>query len=304
MKLPYAPRPRTRVMPASLCAASVLAMSALMPAAAEDAAVSRRFIERSAVAAVDASCRLFSDGEKLALASGLYQAEGELLRSGETPVRLRALADEAADHARALGCNSGPIREVAAQIRSAYLAFQRVGYLEYPGAHGRWAASRIATDQWSVKSLDAASGATFGLRRIDPQHVILAVTLPWAAARPPASVVLRMRDKAKLNEAWLGSVTGSTGKLAAPPAATSRDDWATDIRLGRDAAGAPLAIAVFPETARARLSELDPREAVAVEVTPSARDPNPTTRRFVFEVGDFRAASAFAAIPAPAPPPR
>jgi len=50
---------------------------------------------------------------------------------------------------------------------------------------------------------------------------------------------------------------------------------------------------------------LDPREAVEVELTPNVHAKDQTPKKIVFEIGDFRAARAFAMIPQPvyvAPP--
>ena len=66
----------------ALLAAAVLAQSPV--AHADAAAVRRTWLERVAINAADESCNLFSDGERLALLSGLYQAEGELLRANES----------------------------------------------------------------------------------------------------------------------------------------------------------------------------------------------------------------------------
>jgi hypothetical protein len=48
-----------------------------------------------------------------------------------------------------------------------------------------------------------------------------------------------------------------------------------------------------------RLEMLDPREAVEVELTPNAHAKAQAVKKIVFEIGDFRAARAFAMIPAP-----
>ena len=59
---------------------ALAAMFAAPAALADTAAVQRTWLERVAISAADKSCNLFSDGERLALKSGIYQAEGELLR--------------------------------------------------------------------------------------------------------------------------------------------------------------------------------------------------------------------------------
>ena len=66
---------------------ALAAMFAAPAALADTAAVQRTWLERIAISAADKSCNLFSDGERLALQSGIYQAEGELLRADRLHVR-------------------------------------------------------------------------------------------------------------------------------------------------------------------------------------------------------------------------
>jgi hypothetical protein len=87
---------------------AVLGLSAALaapPAWADLKGVERSVLERSAITSADKSCDLFSDGERLALKSGLYQAEGELLRANYRRSELERLAAEVASHTRALGCD-------------------------------------------------------------------------------------------------------------------------------------------------------------------------------------------------------
>ncbi|HEY7799042.1 MAG TPA: hypothetical protein VIA80_09780, partial [Hyphomonadaceae bacterium] len=64
-----------------------------------------------------------------------------------------------------------------------------------------------------------------------------------------------------------------------------------------DASGNPFYVYYFGGSAIERLELLDPREAVQVELTPSPIDKGKTPVRIAFEVGDLRAAHAFAMIP-------
>ena len=91
-----------------------IALLAAPAASADPTQVERTFLERTAIAAADASCNLFSEGERLALRSGLYQAEGELLRADYTPAKLASLGAEVRLHAKSLGCDHPAVLEVAA----------------------------------------------------------------------------------------------------------------------------------------------------------------------------------------------
>src|SRR5690348_9425947 len=107
----------------SLLAAACLAAPAFADPGLK--AVERAFLERSAIAASDKTCNLFTDGERLALKSGLYQSEGELLRAGKDPGELADLTDEVRAHAKALGCGHPSVQDVAATVRSSYRQFAK-----------------------------------------------------------------------------------------------------------------------------------------------------------------------------------
>ena len=101
----------------TLALAAILAAPAAL---ADTSAVQRTWLERVAISAADKSCNLFSEGERRALQSGIYQAEGELLRANKTPEEMERLAAEVSAHARSLGCAHPSVVEVAATIRSSY----------------------------------------------------------------------------------------------------------------------------------------------------------------------------------------
>jgi hypothetical protein len=293
-----------RLAPAALACA----LLAAAPARAENTPLERTFLERAAITASDRACNLFSEGERFALASGLAQSEGELLRSGYARAKIDRLSAQVAAHARTLGCDHPSVREVAATIRDAYRQFQKTSYLEYPASHSLWAASRSEHDRWAVAQTDKASGAILGLRRgfdpARPADLRLALAIPRKGAAP-AAAQLFMRDPKKMNEAWLGSLNGATDQLSAPPRSMARPEWAGEMRNETDSAGDPFRVFYFSETAAARFDPLDPREAVLVELTPAPRASDQTPTRILFEAGDFRAAANFVRIPQPtyaAPP--
>ncbi len=287
---------------AHLVRRAILGLSAALaapPAWSDLKAVERSFLERSAITSADKSCDLFSDGERLALKSGLYQAEGELLRANYKRSQLDRLAGEVAAHTRALGCDHPNVAEVAATIRASYRQFAKTTYLEYPSAHAVWGASRSVHDAWAASQKPAANGAQAGLRRsADSKDIRFAVAIPANGPMPIAAKIL-LRDPARLADPWLGSALRSTGQLSAPPRSVTRSEWAGERKLERTVTGEPIQVFYFPAAMLDRLEALDPREAITIEVTPSprAKDQNPISA--MFEIGDFRSARAFVMIPAP-----
>lgn len=288
-----------------------LLLLALAPAASADpAAVRHTWLERVAISAADESCHLFSDGEKMALRSGLYQVEGELLRANQSASEMRHLAAEVSEHARSLGCGHPEVISVAATIRNSYRQFAKTSYLEYPAAHSIWGASRSEHDRWAVSQTDKASGLIFGLRRVpgQPDAVRLAVAIP-AAGVTPASAQLVFRDPEKLPEPWFGSLAGASKKLAATPPSVSRLEWAGKVMSAKNELGEPIWIFSFNPSAIEALELLDPREAVQINLLPAPRAKDQKPKQITLEIGDFRAARAFSMIPksdeppAPAAPP-
>jgi hypothetical protein len=283
-------------MPGRLLILLSLVLAAAPAADADPSLVERTFLERTAIAAADASCNLFSEGERLALRSGLYQAEGELLRADYTPEKLANLAAEVRSHARSLGCDHPAVLEVAATIRTSYRQFAKTNYLQYPGGTSAWDASRSEHDDWAVKQADKTTGVIIGLRRGNEfEDLRFAVAIP-ADGRAPSSVQMFVRDAKKMREAWLGPIFGAK-TLAPAPRSISRPEWAAELEEDEDAAGDPFYVFYFGKRAIERLELLDPREAVQVELAPSPIDRGKSPVKVAFEVGDLRAAHAFAMIP-------
>ena len=285
---------------------TVLLVTAVAPAMADPAALRRTWLERVAISAADETCHLFSDGERLALRSGLYQAEGELLRARTNPAEMKRLSAQVSAHAKSLGCGHPEVVSVSATVRDSYRQFTKITYLEYPATHSTWGASRSEFDHWAVSQTDKTSGLIFGLRRVpgQPDQFRLVVAMP-AAGVTPASAQLTFRDPEKLLEPWLGALSGASAKLAAAPRSVSRIAWAGKVMAAKDEVGNAIWIFAFDESAIEGLEQLDPREAVQINLNPAARAKDQTPKKITFELGDFRAARAFSMIPkteyAPAP---
>jgi hypothetical protein len=268
-------------------------------AAAEPTGLERTFLERAAISAADRGCNLFTDGERLALMSGLTQARGALLRANYDPAEVDRLAREVGQHARSIGCSHPEVVSVAALVRDAYRQFAKTGYLAYPGAVAVWEASRSVHDQWALKQTDRASSAILGLRRGDrPGTTRMAFALPGDHAAP-ASAQLILRDPALLSAPWTGVLGEARGKLTPPPGRLARHEWAAAYKSETDNLGDPIHVFYFSDAVLKRLEALDPREAVAVELAPPPRQKAAGPQIIAFEVGDFLAARYFTQIPAP-----
>jgi hypothetical protein len=287
-------------MPVRALSLAILLAAAAPAAIADPAAVRRTWLERVAISAADQSCNLFSDGERLALLSGRYQAEGELLRSNHTPAEMRRLATEVSTRAKSLGCVHPEVVSVAETVRNGYRAFVKTTYIEYPSAHAIWGASRSVHDRWAVSQTDKTTSAVFGLRRQPktPEDVRVAIAMP-AEGLVPSAVQLFVRDPAKMPEPWFGAFSRPGAKLTPPPRAISHIEWAGKVASAKDAVGEPIWVFTFNPSVITLLEELDPREAVQVELIPPSRARDQAVKRIVFEVGDIRAARAFAMIPQP-----
>jgi len=288
-------------MPVRALSLAILMAAAASAAAADPAAAVRRtWLERVAISAADQSCNLFSDGERLALLSGLYQAEGELLRANQTPAELRRLAADVSAHAKSLGCVHPEVVSVAETVRNGYRAFAKTTYIEYPAAHAIWGASRSVHDRWAVSQTDKTTSVVFGLRRqpAKPEELRVAIAMP-AEGLVPSSVQLIVRDPAKMPEPWFGAFSRPGARLTPAPRAISHIEWAGKVASAKDAVGETIWVFTFNPSVTALLEQLDPREAVQVELVPPSRARDPAIRRIVFEVGDIRAARAFAMIPQP-----
>ena len=118
-----------------------------------------------------------------------------------------------------------------------------------------------------------------------------------ARGATPASAQLVFRDVEKMPDPWFGSLSGKDSKLAAPPRGASRLIWAGKVMAGKNEVDEPIWIFVFAASAIDQLELLDPREAVQVNLLPAPRAKDQAKRQVTFELGDFRAARAFAMIP-------
>ena len=292
---------------------------------AQDKTADQLFIERSSLRAADEHCELLLPGESLALDMGFWQARTALLRSGFSVSNVQAMEDEAADYAQRKPCDDEAMLNAAARLRDAFTAFARTPFMEFPGHTQSWTSTRTLTDVWGVSQQaynndtntypgPVRLGLAFPdrlrapLSLADPskprETPIFAAMLHLPPDLPlPSSAQLVLRDPKRAQSPWLSSIFGSHHAAPRPPPnAYSRrifaaDRFMVDAPPYGDEEATPGVLFVFSEDAEAAFAALDPREAVRLEFVPSDRDRSTQKLSVTMEVGDFRAARAFSAIP-------
>lgn len=255
--------------------------------------------ERVAMSAAGDRCRLFDPQTGQALASGAAQARTAALRAGYAPQALDDAAADARDRTAGLACDAPRLLEAAARSRDAFRAYSALRRMSFPGQVGTWRADRAMPRQSAAWRLaqDAWAGedkVVFGVAgQQGAQSVTLAVASPDGSS--PYAARLLVRDTARLPEP-LVQPGAATLKARAPLRAAAKVILAeakapADPALRPQGAGKAVAFR-FPASAQEALEQLDPREAVSVEILyPSDR--GDVVRTAFLEVGDFDAGMAF-----------
>lgn len=255
--------------------------------------------ERVAMAALGDRCRLFDADVDAALAAAAVQTRTTAIRAGYGAEALDLGAAGAQDQVSHLACGSGRVQQAAQRVRDAYRAYSNLRRMAFPGDVGTWRADRsmpqqsaswrLAQDAWAGE--DKVVFGVAGLRGAD--SVTLSVASPDGAS--PYGARLLMRDPSRLAEPLLRPA--SSPLAARAPMRSAARVILADGRAPADPAlrprGADKAVAFrFPASAQKDLEQLDPREAVSVEILyPSDR--GEVVRTAFLEVGDFDAGVAF-----------
>jgi len=266
----------------------------VLPAAAR-AQPADLFYERTVMSAADGRCSLFTPEVSAALAAAAAQARGAAIRAGSDPQELENLKATAQRRAAAVDCQSPDVTEPAARVRAAFVGYQRVLRMNYPGDVSLWSADRGVgrNPRWRLaQSADFGSNRLiFGLAGRDGPSALVAVA-DFADNATPYAARLVFRDNARTAGPYLTGAARQPLASKLPPRAATR----TYLAEARGAAEAELlpkgsgdAWAFrFPTAAVAALGELDPREAVAIEFLFSGD----RVRTAYVEVGDFAAGRA------------
>lgn len=256
--------------------------------------------ERVAMSAAGVRCRLFDAATAAALAAGATQAHTAALRAGYAPEALDQGAAEARTEVSRMACDAPRLLKAAASARDAFHVYSGLERMAFPGQTAAWRADRIMPRESAAWRLaqDAFAGedrVVFGVAGVQGAEAVT-LTVASADGSSPYAARLLVRDAARLPEPILPADSGAPLAARAPLRAAARVILA-DARTPADPAlrprGADKAIAFrFPAAARQALEQLDPREAVSVEILyPSDR--GEVVRTAFLEVGDFDAGVAF-----------
>jgi hypothetical protein len=265
-------------------AAPALMLSVLFGPAPATAAAERLLIDRASLAAADARCGLLDGPARAALAAGVLQARGALLRSGREDAMVRRAEAAGARAGAARRCDDPALAADAGRAMAAISAWSQQQEMRFPAYGPGWAARRTQTSAWRVMQTAAGpANATVGLVMLEDGPAF-----GFEVASDAASATLIVRDRQ-----LLGPDLVRPG--ATPPAKATRRFLAA---LRRPAAPktrrspAEGTLFVFPAAALSTLGALDPRDVAQVEII--RRDGSRSLYRF--DVGDLAAARTFAAV--------
>lgn len=263
---------------------SALAMGLALAAPSPTAGVKRVLMDRASLAAADARCGLLDGPARAALAAGVLQARGALLRSGLEDAVVRQAEAAARRAGAALSCTDPALAAQAGRAMAAIGAWSQQQEMRFPAYGPGWAARRTQTSAWRVMQTAAGpADATVGLVMLEDGPAF-----GFEVAGDAASATLIVRDRQ-----LLGPDLVRPG--ATPPAKATRRFLAA---LRRPAAPktrrspAEGTLFVFPAAALSTLGGLDPRDVAQVEII--RRDGSRSLYRF--DVGDLAAARTFAAV--------
>jgi hypothetical protein len=282
---------RALTLAAALCIAAATAASAQNTAPNAQAL----YVERRALLDTDERCHLFTANVRHALEAGAAQASGVLLRGGWTRARLSELEQAAVSAARGRACGDPRTTAAAHAAEAGFASWSRTYSMTFPASERTWVARRSAdVSGWRLYQQIALPGAaTFGVREHgDGQQLTFSMPADSATA---ASAQLVMRDPARAGTNILDLRGRTSTGLAAglPSANTAQSFFASARRTERDANAPARVVFTFPDAAFQRLTQLDPRESVAIDIETAGQ-----TQRYIVEVGDVAAARAFLAISA------
>jgi hypothetical protein len=290
-----------------LLASTMLALLVASPALAVDA--SAGYSRRSAVLTYATRCELLTNAQLRAVQSGQLQARGAMLRAGYTTKELERKLEIAKSSVAGLACDDPEALQEIERVRSSHSQWKIKNDQSYPATFRSWETRRdmsLLKRRWRVKqnlSNQDQAPIHFGVSSYDAQP---SLDLVIENQRPPRAVLLRMRDAQKLEtppslflrkllKLPIQGVAGLT-----PPDTATQTYFATERlpaeeSLLSEVKGTRGVRFSFGAEGLAAFSNLDPREAVAVDMYWSAGLGKPDRhQRLYVEVGDFMAARLFA----------
>jgi hypothetical protein len=258
-----------------------------------------QFGERELALALDDRCHLFSPAQRAALDAARLQARGILLRGGVTHTALDDYSRELEAQADATQCSRPEVDDLRLRVVEAFIAWQRVRDMEFPGGAFGWTATRsfiAGTPGWAV--LQDTGELRVGISRDGDNHRF---TVAMPRVENAVSAVLVMRDPGRAPELYDPTMGGHFPAPAGagwadftPPNFARSMIWASGQGDRADTAalsdGGDGLVFHFSGRAADALAVLDPRETARVELL--GRNGEPLAVHY-FEIGDFAAARAF-----------
>lgn len=277
--------------------ALLLAASTAAPSLA--AGATELFYERSLMSAAGARCKLFEPSIAAALVASGRQARGAALRGGIDPAALDAAEARARNRAAAASCGSPDLAVAAERVRKGFAGYSRVEIMSFPGDLATWRADRGnagGAGEWRLlQTAHAPDGPlAFGIAGPSGGESLTAVA-GWPGALAASGARLVVRDTAKTARPYLDPRRRDLASRT-PPRPVTRSFLAS-ARIPAGARLLPRGASVgaafrFPAAAADALDDLDPREAMVLELVYPTRS-GERVEQVPLEVGDFAAGRAF-----------
>ncbi|MEE2527043.1 hypothetical protein V0U79_11750 [Hyphobacterium sp. HN65] len=249
------------------------------------------FAQRALARALDDRCALFSDTERLALDGAYLQTRGDLLREGYSAAEIDQSYQQVTRNVSNRPCDDDNVMAIAADIRSAFTAWQRERFQDFVSAPSLWQANRpYAYDSWVISAgLDGDIPLRAGAYNREGE---IALTIAAADNSGLASIALVMRDSEAmpgLHDPTLGGLLQFDGLPEWTRFVPPSEGGMRVLPVSRFSAEG-IEYFRFSEAALDTLRSLDPREAVRIEAFD--RQGRMVISRYL-GVGDFAAALAF-----------
>ncbi len=277
-----------------LCSGLVAAIALLVqtapPAAAAGWSLDKVFAERTAMRVADQRCKLFAPSVASALLMGEVQARNAVLRSGRDAADVAQIVEIAVQRGSSISCRDPALITEAGHIRSAFSSYAKVQRLDFPGGTASWKAdrtvlsTRVEGGRWALTTaaVRSTSSLHFGVVVTSGRLALFAQPGAEPGLMQPAAARLVVRDPQRAPRPYLASA------ITPPPRAASNIYFAQARRAAPDGG---LGFQ-FPDRAVEALVQLDPREAVLLElVYPTSHGDRVVSG--VYEVGDFAPAYGF-----------
>ena len=297
--------------PAALALALVLTALPVLAQAAGPAPTTALY-ERTLMGRAGARCRLFTPDILFALGASATQARGAAVRAGVPYGDISGAESRARAVADTVGCDNRDLVAAADKLRSVFTTYAGMRSMSFPGQFADWRAERPHAAipgkpqrimQWNLLQFAPVGEkpTMMGLVTAQggaPNPAGLTLVSPKPQAMTATTARLILRDSAKTDQPYIDTrrpgLAGRTPPILLDQVFLAQEKYAAPRELLPPAVRQGEAF-VFPEAAAVAMAQLDPREAVRLDVVYETRT-GERTETAIFEVGDFAAARAFLAI--------